>query len=254
MKWFSSKKKESAPPQVPAEVPVAVNAQLISQLKPYVAPPQLLPPNVAAGAPEILPGMVMAVAVDMGTQVNFMPESVMIELLPKGEPDRETRGPLLTRQQAIDNLRKLPLPPVQTFRVKDRADGEVFLLEQHDSFVAARVTFLNELIDKVSGGQPHPRGILVAIPRRRTLLLHILTGLGVLGALDAMGNTARGLFESSTESRLSPNVYYVAPDGSSEIVVFPDKEKGVIVQTVGKLRDVLYGSDGLLTKAVGQGG
>lgn len=169
MGWFKFKKKEEpAPATVPAPAmfSVAVDKQLISQLRPYVSPPKLLAPNIAEGAPEILPGIVLAVAIDMGSQVNFMPVSSMVELLPKDRPDRDIKGPEFTRLVAIDNLRKLPLPPVQIIQAtQGRADSEVYLLEQQDSFVASRITFLNDLVDRISGGKPRPYGVLVSIPR-----------------------------------------------------------------------------------------
>lgn len=254
MGWFKFRKKEEpAPPPVPAPAlfPVAVDAQFISQLRPYVAPPSLLAPNIAEGAPEILPGIVLAIAIDMGNQVNFMPVSSMVELLPKDQPDRTIKGPEFARRVAIENLRKLPLPPVHiTQTAPGRPDSEVILLEQQDSFVASRITFLNELVDRVAGRKPRPHGILVSIPRRRTVLLHVLSGLGVLTAMRAMAISTRGLFDSSTQSRLSPNVYYVAPDGSAETIAFPDKADGVVIQTIGRLKDVLYGPDGLLPKGL----
>jgi hypothetical protein len=254
MGWFKFKKKEEpapAPVPAPAMFSVAVDKQLISQLRPYVSPPKLLAPNIAEGAPEILPGIVLAVAIDMGSQVNFMPVSSMVELLPKDQPDRDIKGPEFTRLVAIENLRKLPLPPVHTTQTSPgRPDSEVILLEQQDSFVASRITFLNDLVDRVAGHKPRPYGVLVSIPRRRTVLLHVLSGLGVLTAMRAMAISTRSLFDSSTQSRLSPNVYYVAADGSAETVAFPDKADGVVIQTIGRLKDVLYGPDGLLPKGL----
>jgi hypothetical protein len=254
MGWFRFKKKEEpapAPAPAPALFPVAVDPQFLSRLRPYVSPPKLLAPNIAEGAPEILPGIVLTVAVDMGNHVNFMPVSSMVELLPKDRPDRDIKGPEFTRLVAIENLRKLPLPPAHITQTSPgRADSEVILLEQQDSFVASRITFLNELVDRVTGSKQPPHGILVSIPRRRTVLLHVLSGLGVLTAMKAMAISTRSLFDSSTQSRLSPNVYYVAPDGSAETIAFPDKADGVVIQTVGRLKDVLYGPNGLLPKGL----
>jgi hypothetical protein len=252
MGWFKFRKKEEpAPAPGPAMFSIAVDAKFISKLRPYVAPPKLLDPNIAEGAPEVLPGIVMAVAIDMGNQVNFMPVSSMIELLPKDQPNRNVKGPELTRLVAIENLRKLPLPPVHITQTSPgRPDSEVILLEQQDSFVASRITFLNELVDRVAGRTPRPYGVLVSIPRRRTVLLHVPSGLGVLTAMRSMAISTRSLFDSSTQSRLSPNVYYVGADGSAETIAFPDKADGVVIQTIGRLKDVLYGPDGLLPKGL----
>jgi hypothetical protein len=261
MAWFSFKKQETPSPPLTStqrfaqeSIPIVVNQEFVSKLKPYVAPPGLLPPAIAEGAPEILPGIVFAVAVDMGTQVNLIPVSTMVEIAPADMPERERRGPKLVRQAAIENLQKLPLPPVHVTRVLERADSDVLLLEQQDSFVASRITFLSNLLDRVAERKPRTHGVLAAIPRRRTLLLHIPSGLGVLKAMEVMAVTARGLFESSTQSRLSPNVYYLAPDGTSEIVAFPDTSTGVVIQTAGKLGKALYGPEGLLPKGLEQEG
>jgi hypothetical protein len=74
--------------------------------------------------------------------------------------------------------------------------------------------------------------------------------LGVLTAMRSMAISTRSLFDSSTQSRLSPNVYYVGADGSAETIAFPDKADGVVIQTIGRLKDVLYGPDGLLPKGL----
>lgn len=150
---------------------------------------------------------------------------------------------------AIENLRKLPFPAVQKFQTAPgRTDAEVFLLEAQDTFVASRITFLNDLVDWASGGRPRQHGVLVAIPRRRTVFLHVLSGLGVLAALESIGASALAIFSQTPHSKLSPYTYYVAPDGRAEIVVLPDKSGGIVVQTVGMLADVLYGAQGLLPK------
>jgi len=109
-----------------------------SNLRPYVSPPELLPAGVAAGAPEILPGIVVVVAEASqdGFLSGFVPRSAMREI-------------------AIQNLRKLPLPTfTKSVSVEGRTDGDIFLFEQQDSFVAARITFLDELAAREAFGRP----------------------------------------------------------------------------------------------------
>jgi hypothetical protein len=251
MEWFKlgKKKADAATAAAPAssQAEVAIDNQFVYKLRPYLTPPALLDPGITEGAPEVLPGIVFVVAVDMGTQVNFLPVSSMISLLPADTPDRHLKGPTMLRRAAVENLSKLPLPPVQiTQIVSGRADSEVLLLEQQDSFVASRATFLNHLLDQVCPGKPRNYGVLLAIPRRRTLLLHVPCGIGVLKAIESMALTAKHLFDSSTQSRLSPHVYYVAASGEQEIAAGPRKENEVCINTVGIFGSMLYGPNGLL--------
>lgn len=221
--------------------------KFLASLRPYVSPPALLPPSVAEGAPEILPGIVVAVAIDTGSQVNFFPQSSMIEMVRTVASQSVQQAPELFRQIAIQNLRKLPLPNIEKFQSSPgRSDGDVFLLEMQDSFVASRITFLDELAEWVSPGQPRTFGVLLAIPRRRTVLLHIPSGPAILSALDLMGKTAVGIFQATPQSKISPYVFYVSPDARTQIVVLPDKNGGIVVQTAGVIGEFLYGPSGLL--------
>lgn len=176
-----------------------LDPQLLARLRPFVAPRGALPSGIANDAPEIFPGVVVAVAVHDETRVDFV-----------------LRPSIGQRQTAIENLRKLPLPPFQTFRTEDL---EVSLFEAQDDFVAARVTFLDRLAEAVAPARPGRDGVMVSIPRRRTVLLHVLGRGDPDRARDALAITTASLFDETPHSRLSRHVYYVEPDGRAQVVV-----------------------------------
>ena len=241
MGWFRKADRPDARGFLP------LNTQVFTQLRPYVAPPQLLPPGIAEGAPEILPGIVMAVAVHHGDRVNFLPESSMLEMIRNDIPDWRVKAPEMVRLTAIENLRKEPPPGLQRFQaVEDRSDAEIVLLESQDSFVASRITYLNELADWATGGKSKVYGVVVAIPRRRTVLLHVPSGPGILKALEGITAGALRIFNETPHTKLSPYTYYVAPGGQTQVVGLPDKSGGIVIQTAGPIADVLYGPHGLL--------
>lgn len=182
----------------PRKTPRELDPELLARLRPFVAPPGVLPRGIAKDAPEIFPGVVVAVAVHDETRVDFVL--------------RPSAG---QRQTAVENLRRLPLPPVQTFRTED---FEVSLFEAQDDFVAARVTFLDQLAEAAAPGRPRRDGVLVAIPRRRTVLLHVLGRGDPDRARDALVLAAGNLFNETPHSKLSPRVYYVEPDGRAQVV------------------------------------
>lgn len=220
-------------------MPVRIGPEFFSKLRPYVAPAEALPPEALEGAPEILPGIVIAIAVADGSEVTLLAASSAIEIAHAAFPESAERGLEVLRLIGIENLKGLPLPPVHIFKgTEDRSDSDVFLLETEDSFVASRITFLDDLAEWAAPGRPRPHGTLVAIPRRRTVVLHFPSGPGALPAFELMRNGTAGLFDETPYSKLSPHVYYVAPDGRSEIVVSPTGG--------GAFMHLLHGHDGLL--------
>lgn len=220
-----------------ARAPVRVVPEFFTRLRPYVASPEALPPEAVEGAPEILPGIVVAIAAEDGPEITLFSGSSAMEIARASFPEAAERGLELLRQLGIENLRKLPFPPVSIMKIGEgRPDSDVFLLEAEDRFVASRITFLEELAERAAPGRPRTHGVLVAIPRRKMVLLHFPSGPGVLHAFEAMQASA-GMFGDMPD-KLSPHVYYVAPDGRSEIVVSPGHG--------GAFSHLLYGDAGLL--------
>jgi hypothetical protein len=244
----STKRQDSVPVRIGPELfgklplhvaPVRVGPEFFAKLRPYVAPVEALPLEVVEGAPEILPGIVVAVAVQDGSEVTLLTASSGVEIVRAAFPEAAEQGLKLLRQLSIENLHRLPFPHVQTFVTGEgAANSDLFIAEAEDRFVASRITFLDDLADWAAPGRPRAHGILVAIPRRRTVLLHFPSGPGVLDAFKVMQVTAGNLFNETPYSKLSPHVYYVAPDGRREIVISPTEG--------GAFMHLLYGRDGLL--------
>jgi hypothetical protein len=87
--------------------PQSVSARdVVGRLRPFLTPPARLPQGSADGAPELVPGLVAALAVDMGDQLNFLPSTTIAAL----------GGWQVVWDQAVANLRQLPpwLPPKPT--------------------------------------------------------------------------------------------------------------------------------------------
>ena len=178
--------------------PRELDAQLLGRLRPFVAPTSVLPRAIAKGAPEIFPGVVVVVAALGGTQVDFV---------------KNPSGSQL--QVAVQNLRNLPLPPHQVFKTED---FQIALFEAQDEFVAARVTLLDELAETAAPRWPRKDGVMVGIPRRRTVLLHVLGKGDPDRARDALAIATSSLYQQTPHSKLSPHVYWVEPDGHAQVV------------------------------------
>ncbi len=191
--------------------------ELLSKLRPYIAPAETLPREVLEGAPEILPGIVVAVAVEDAGRIDVLPTSRLIEITREISPDYVDQAPAFMRGIAIENLKRLPLPPLQILRFGLGADTDVLHLEMEDPFTASRVTFLDELVRRIAPERSMARGVLVIIPRPRTLQLHFPSGPGVAQAFECMKHGAAIVFQE-TPDKLSPYVFYIAPDGHREIV------------------------------------
>lgn len=89
--------------------------------------------------------------------------------------------------------------------------------------------------------------MLVAVPRWHLAFLHILRGPGTLTALQAMAQVTSAEATSVPErGRVSPNVFFVAPDWRSQNVS-AETQEGIAVDTRGLLGETLFGPHGLLT-------
>jgi hypothetical protein len=214
------------------ERPTVIENDIVSRLRPYVAPPELLAPEALQGAPEILPGIVIAIAVADGGRLEVLSARSAIEIARVITPEAAESALKVMRQLGIENLRRDPFPPVE------RLDDDTFVLEAEEPFVASRITFLQELVAHAAPGRPMTRGVLLAMPRRQTVLLHLPSGPTVLPVLERMKAAATQLFEMTPQSKLSPHVYYVTPDGHGQIVFSPTAG--------GPFTTLLFGEGGLI--------
>jgi hypothetical protein len=110
-------------PYVPGDqfgAPQSVSARdVVGRLRPFLTPPARLPQGSADGAPELVPGLVAALAVDMGDQLNFLPSTTIAAL----------GGWQVVWDQAVANLRQLPpMAAAKTHATEGRADTAVYEL------------------------------------------------------------------------------------------------------------------------------
>jgi hypothetical protein len=189
-----------------------------------------LPSEPPAYAPEVLPGVVAVAAIDYPTHVS--------ELL---DADRLTTlgGWEAVRPVAMDNLRRLELPHVEDI-VAQAGDptSVVHVMVADDFFGAARVCVLDQVMAAALGVERPKYGVLVAVPNRHVMAVHVPTGTGLLAALNTLAALAAG---ESVEAPgpISPFVYLISPDGHIEQVTARGDDGELVVDATGTLADVL---------------
>jgi hypothetical protein len=124
---------------------------------------------------------------------------------------------------ALDNLTRLPLPR----HVRRRADPRVphswiEFLEAGDSFGASRVLVLPDVVRRVLRRDFPASGVLVAVPTKFDLWIHVPTDVSVVDTALLLAHDAFAQF-SSAPFPLTPHVYLVSPDMQAEALVVPDR-------------------------------
>ncbi len=88
------------------------------------------------------------------------------------------------------------------------ADGaEADVLIGDSMFVASKVLVLDHVLTALHGPRAYPDGVLVALPDRHTLVLHVPDGPSVVPALQGLAGFAAGAFAESAGG-VSPSVYW----------------------------------------------
>jgi hypothetical protein len=226
------------PPANPSSESRAVSGdEIAGLLRPFIGAPDRLPTGaVMVGEP--LPGLIATITVHMGDQVNFLPEASVTEL----------GGQAAVWAVAVANLRRLP--PIRAAGAAEAAAGHadslVHELRSDDPFGAARICRLDDVLS-AAGVTPGPRGLLLAVPTWYAVLLHPLTGPGVLPALKLMANAASQEYESASGPQgVSPDVFFLTADGEVQTVAYADGMNGLVLNTDGLLGGQLFGPQGLL--------
>ncbi len=167
-----------------------------------------IPERRPAYAPEVLPGVVALAALDYPTHVS--------ELLADERID-ELGGWERVRDVAWGNLRRLPAPAVSAVQADPRAgDATVLAFSTTDFFGASRLLILDELL-ATQGVERPTHGVLVAVPHRHLMLVHVLEGAGLTAALGLMSRGARAQY-GVEPGPVSPEVYYRDASGQAEQV------------------------------------
>jgi hypothetical protein len=157
-----------------------------------LVPTASLPPSWTAGTPEFLPGLLAVPAThDDGV--------VTLHL------DPADFG--MTRAQSLDaalaNLRCLP-DQLETVE----HDGATIAVIGGSTFAASRALVLDTVLRETLHVENPPHGVLVALPARSLLLVHVVTDLSLIPALAVMLGLSLRAY-SSQPGPLTPWIQYV---------------------------------------------
>ena len=178
-------------------------------------------------APEVLPGVLAVAALDYPTHVS--------ELLSDERVD-ELGGWEAVREVAWSNLRRLPAPARQDLHGDpDRQDGTVHVLTTEDFFGASRLLLLDELLAGMGVERP-AHGVLLVVPNRHLLAVHVLRGPGVVAAVDVLVRMAAGE-HAGRPGPVSPHVYFRAADGRTQQVTSVEDDGSTAVHVEGALAE-----------------
>ena len=199
--------------------PESVRSQVLVKLRPVEDVGR-----VASYAPEILPGILLLVAIDHPDHVRELFSDEAVD---------ELGGWDELRDVAIHNLRRLGPPDHEVIQADpERPDSVVHLFGSDDFFGAARLAILPEVLAGVGIERPS-HGALVAVPNRHLLLVHPLEGPGVVPAVQMMVRLATSEFHGHT-GPVSPQVFYRSAEGQVQQVTVQDEDEGTVaVQVAG---------------------
>jgi hypothetical protein len=214
------------------EATFASPADAIKILRGYVMPPGKLTAGAAENAPEILPGLVLAVATWQDEELGFLPYSSMVQAF--GDP-------ALVRRAAVGNLQNLDGIDVVKMVFSDNEETETMSLVANDPFVASRVAVLPWLVERVYG-EPARHGTLLILPIRGVLQFHVIRNEAALQTAKVLAVCGHELLEQAPEeARIVPDVFMVGPDGRTERVAHLDEHGNEVVDAGGLLGEALYG-------------
>ncbi|MEI2711865.1 MAG: hypothetical protein V9G04_00860 [Nocardioides sp.] len=125
---------------------------------------------------------------------------------------------------ALDNLAALPLPQRTSRRIDPHIrDSWMEVLEARDPFSAARVLVLPHLIRRVLDRDFPESGVLVAVPNKFELWVHVPVDESVLQTALTMAWHSYSEWGQSPYA-ISPNIFHVSPDMRARVLVAPDQE------------------------------
>jgi len=188
---------------------------------------QDVPDPRPAYAPEVLPGVLAVAALDYPTHVSELLADERLAALGGWEAVREV---------AWANLRRLPPPERQDLHGDpDDDDSVVHVLTTDDFFGASRVLLLDEVLAGLGVERPS-HGVLLAVPNRHLLAVHVLRGPGVVAAVDVLVRLAAGE-HAGRPGPVSSHVYFRAADGRAQQVTSVDDDGATVVRVDGPLAE-----------------
>lgn len=186
-------------------------------------------------APEVLPGVLAVAALDYPTHVSELLSDERVE---------ELGGWDAVREVAWSNLRRLPSPARQDLHGRPELDDSVVhVLTSDDFFGASRLLLLDEVLAGLGVERP-AHGVLLVVPNRHLLAVHVLRGPGVVAAVEVLVRMAAGE-HAGRPGPLSPHVFFRAPDGRTQQVTSTGPDGSTAVRVDGALADA-FAALGLL--------
>ncbi|GEL94459.1 hypothetical protein [Cellulomonas composti] len=177
-----------------------------------------LPHDDPAAGPRLGPDLVVRAAIDYPETIALLWDGAALG------------GWAVTGAPALAGLRRLPAPAYR----HEEHDVHVFLAD--DFFGASRVLLLDDLLASV--GAPAPtHGVLVAVPDRTCLLVHVPRDSTVVAAVQLMIGIARS--RQSEPGPLSPHVYFRAQPGAELTPITRDTGSGVHVVVDGPFAEAM---------------
>lgn len=141
---------------------------------------------------------------------------------------------------ALANLRALPRPDHRRLETAPGQEGigTVHLFETNDFFGATRLLVIEEVLATALGGPVDaPHGLLVAMPSRQTLGVHVLgpDAAALTGAMNSLLNLAR----ADLAGALVDQVHYRSPDGRLQRITRTTEDGGATVLVEGAFAEAL---------------
>lgn len=187
-----------------------------------------LPVEPPSWAPEIAPGLVALPAVDHPTHVSTLSAEDALD---------DLGGFDVVRDVALGNLRRLRAEHTETLSPdSDAKDARIRVLAG-DFFGASRLVVLDDVLRDELGVERPQHGVLVAVPNRHLLVLHVVEGPGVIAAVDLLLRLAHTEYARSP-GPLSPHVYF-AKDARIDQVTQPEENGVVTVDATGRFGEEL---------------
>lgn len=187
---------------------------------PTSIPPEALRPKLMDGSMtdtlsytplEPLPGLPAVLSAQMDGYAVIMQSLDLVE-------DRDE-----AYATALENLAALPLPQHRRRRLDPRLrESWVEQLVADDSYGASRVMLLPELVRRVLGRDFPETGLLVAVPTKFELWIHVPVDETVVETAALLAREAYSVFATEPFA-ISPDVFLVTPDMHGEVLVRPDR-------------------------------
>jgi hypothetical protein len=183
------------PLEAMAEIAALTPGQARSLVYPSVFAATSLGPGIAGyrSAPELAPGLLELLALDMPDSTVFLDDAQVDRL----------GGRASLREAGLANLRALPAPARRRVGTPD-AHFEAIGDESH--FTASRVLVMPDLLSRVLGANA-PHGVLAAMPARNWAFIHVLADRTAGPSLMKMASNAHA-FYGREEGPISPDVFW----------------------------------------------